>query len=139
MTNPIFFCSWDGCFLVFLLTLNKSKNLVVILLTLNKSKNSRGRNRMLMHFLFRPSFFFFFCFLNAQASSFLIHSHVTYRMSCHARGHSRSSLMVFFPPNPVIPHSPMDYRQVFRPILYFQPSPAQRRVIRDFTPPPFLP
>ena len=30
--------SWDGCFLVFLLTLNKSKNLVVILLTLNKSK-----------------------------------------------------------------------------------------------------
>ena len=29
---------WDGCFLVFLLTLNKSKNLVVILLTLNKSK-----------------------------------------------------------------------------------------------------
>ena len=29
----------DGCFSVFLLTLNKSKNLVVILLTLNKSKN----------------------------------------------------------------------------------------------------
>ena len=27
---------WDGCFLVFLLTLNKPKNLVVILLALNK-------------------------------------------------------------------------------------------------------
>ena len=31
--------SWDGCSIVFLQTLNKSKNLVVILLTLNRSKN----------------------------------------------------------------------------------------------------
>ena len=33
----------------------------------------------------------------------------------------------FFLPNPfsVIPHSSVDYRQVFRPILYFQPSPSQ--------------
>ena len=29
-------------------------------------------------------------FVNAQASSFLIHSHVTYGTPCHARGHSRS-------------------------------------------------
>ena len=35
-------------------------------------------------------------------------------------------LCIFFsPPNPVIPHSPVDYHQVFKPILYFQPSPVQ--------------
>ena len=42
------------------------------------------------------------------------------------------------PTHSVIPHPPVDYRQVFRPILYFQPSPAQRRVIRDLPPPPFF-
>ena len=35
--------------------------------------------------------------------------------------------LLFFLPTPfsVIPHSSVDYRQVFRPILYFQPSPSQ--------------
>ena len=32
----------------------------------------------------------FLCFLNALASSFLIHSHVTYGTPCHARGHLHS-------------------------------------------------
>ena len=36
-----------------------------------------------------PTLGFFF---NAQASTFLIHSHVTYEMPCHARGHSHSYL-----------------------------------------------
>ena len=36
--------------------------------------------------------FFSFFFLNAKASSFLIHSHVTYRTPCHARGHPHSYL-----------------------------------------------
>ena len=36
-------------------------------------------------------------------------------------------VLLFFLPIPfsVIPHSSMDYCQVFRPILYFQPSPSQ--------------
>ena len=38
--------SWDGYFLVFLLALNKSKNLVVILLTLNKSKETNSKTAM---------------------------------------------------------------------------------------------
>ena len=38
MASPGMAASWDGCSLVFLLTLNKSKNLVVIFLTLNKLK-----------------------------------------------------------------------------------------------------
>ena len=37
-------------------------------------------------------FLFFIFFLNAQVSSFLIHSLVTFRTSCHARGHSHSYL-----------------------------------------------
>ena len=91
-------------------------NLAVILLTL---QNSPRRNCMPEHFLrplscvtgtplwlLRPVkvstssklypdtrlFFFFFFFLNAQASSFLVHSHVTYGTLCHARGHSHSYL-----------------------------------------------
>ena len=91
-------------------------NLAVILLTL---QNSPRRNCMPEHFLrplscvtgtplwlLRPVkvstssklypdtrlLFFFFFFLNAQASSFLVHSHVTYGTLCHARGHSRSYL-----------------------------------------------
>ena len=56
-------------------------------------------------------FLFFFC----ECLGFLIHSHVTYGMSCHARGYSRASrtcdlrntmtrqrsLKLFFPPNPL--------------------------------------
>ena len=34
-------------------------------------------------------------------------------------------LTLFLLSNPVIPHSLVDYRQVFKPILYVQPSPAQ--------------
>ena len=90
-------------------------NLAVILLTL---QNSPRRNCMPEHFLrplscvtgtplwlLRPvkvstssklypdtRLLFFFFFLNAQASSFLVHSHVTYGTLCHARGHSRSYL-----------------------------------------------
>ena len=45
---------------------------------------------------------------------------VTYGTLCHARGHSH-----FFPTPLVIPHSPVDYRQIFKPILYFHPNPAQ--------------
>ena len=44
---------------------------------------------------------------------------VTYGMLCHAIGHQ------VLPTHPVIPHPPVDYRLVFTPILYFQPSPAQ--------------
>ena len=35
--------------------------------------------------------------------------------------------LLFFRPTPfsVISHSPVDYHQAFRPILYFQPSPLQ--------------
>ena len=39
---------------------------------------------------------------------------------------------------PVIPHSPVDYRRGFYTQFYTF-SPAQPRVIRDFTPPRFLP
>ena len=63
----------------------------------------------------------------------MLFSHVTYRTPCHARGHSHS----FSHPTLVIPHSPVDYRQVFKPILYFQPSPAQSDL--QLYPTPILP
>ena len=44
---------------------------------------------------------------------------MTYRTLCHAVGHQ------VLPTHPVIPHPPVDYHQFFRPILYFQLSPAQ--------------
>ena len=55
---------------------------------------------------------------------------VTYGMPCHTRGHQ------VLPNHTVIPHSPVDYRRVFTPILYFQPSPAQSD--SRLTPPPFF-
>ena len=45
---------------------------------------------------------------------------VTYGTLCHAIGHQ-----VLPTPASVIPHPSVNYRQVFRPILYFQPSPSQ--------------
>ena len=51
--------------------------------------------------------------------SSLCSSCVTYGTLCHAIGHQ------VLPNPPVIPHSPVDYLQVFKPILYFPPSPAQ--------------
>ena len=44
---------------------------------------------------------------------------VTYGTLCHTIGHQ------VLPTHLVIPHPPVDYRRVFTPILYFQPSPAQ--------------
>ena len=45
---------------------------------------------------------------------------VTYGTLCHAIGHH-----VLPTPANVIPHPSMNYRQVFKPIYYFQPSPFQ--------------
>ena len=81
----------------------------------------------------------------------LILSHVTYGTLCHARGHlhyhmwltgcyampevthtlAPSASQPTFPPSflppafNVIPLTSVSYRQVFRPILYFQPSSSQ--------------
>ena len=46
---------------------------------------------------------------------------VTYRTLCHAVGHQVLPIPAFS----VIPHPSMGYRQVFRPILNFQPSSWQ--------------
>ena len=59
MAVPWMAASWDGCFLVFLMTLNKSKNLVDILLPLNKSKKLTAKPPWekpdaYAFFLFRP-------------------------------------------------------------------------------------
>ena len=48
---------------------------------------------------------------------------VTYRTLCHAIGYQ--VLSVLPTPASVIPHPSVNYRQVFKPILYFQPSPSQ--------------
>ena len=45
---------------------------------------------------------------------------VTYGTRCHAIGHQ-----VLPTPASVIPHPSLNYRQVFRPILYFQPTLPQ--------------
>ena len=60
----------------------------------------------------------------------LTHSHLTYGTPCHARGHSHTHTKCFplqlpTPAFNVIPHPSVSYRQVFRPILYFQPSLSQ--------------
>ena len=49
------------------------------------------------------------------------HLDVTYRTLCHAIGHQALPTPAFS----VIPHPSVSYRQVFRPILYFQPSSSQ--------------
>ena len=99
-----------------------------MLLTLNKSKKTNSKTPMgeTGYLCILGAQLFCFCFFfNAQASSFLIHSHVPYGTSCHARGRQLSLLTLFFPPTLVIPHSSVDYRQFFKPILYFQSSPVQ--------------
>ena len=71
-------------------TLDKSK---INLMTWDKSKITNSKTPvgetgyLCICFLFRPPFF---VFLNAQVSSFLIHSDVTYGTPCHARGHLHS-------------------------------------------------
>ena len=57
---------------------------------------------------------------------------MTYGTLCHAIGHQ------VLPNPPVIPQSLVDYHQVFKPILYFQPSPAQSDSRLHPTPPPFF-
>ena len=54
---------------------------------------------------------------------------VTYPSLCSTwwlTGHyATPEVTTCFPPNPVIPHSSVDYHQVFKPILYFQSGPSQ--------------
>ena len=94
-------------------------------------------------------FVIIFFFMNAQASSFLIHTHVDCGTPCHARGLLRSSLTcdlrdtmpcqrsltLFFPPNSSASSLtlPWTIARFLDPFYTF--SPAHRRVIRDFTPP----
>ena len=49
------------------------------------------------------------------------HPDVTYRTLCHAIGHQVLPTPAFS----IIPHPSVSYRQVFRPILYIQPSTLQ--------------
>ena len=62
--------------------------------------------------------------------------------SQNSRGRSRMSMHCFFflpTPFSVISHSSMDYCQVLRPILYFQPSPSQSDSWLYPTSPPPMP
>ena len=72
-------------------------------------------------FLFTPIFSTQSARLPLATYTWLCSTYVTYAASCHAIGHQVHPTPVFN----VIPDPSVTYRQVFRPISYFQPSSSQ--------------
>ena len=105
-------------------------NIVVILLTNNKTPLGETgclENPYFTYWLSKHPVFWFTLTLTQSLRlplvtyPWLCSPCVTYRTLCHAIGHQVLPTPAF----DVILHPSVSYRQVFRPILSFQPSPSQ--------------